>query len=73
MPADLKKPFSESCCDGGGCSDSKESTQPCGCDPGANYVSPYCVKHLLEQEMKEMGKEMLEKVRRLIEERKRDE
>lgn len=36
MPADLSKPFAESCCEGGTC-DSKLSTQPCGCDPGMDY------------------------------------
>lgn len=38
MPADLTKPFAESCCDGGACSSAKESAQSCGCDPGINWV-----------------------------------
>lgn len=45
MPADLNKPFDPSCCDGGECSTSKESAMPCGCDPGAKYISPFCEKH----------------------------
>ncbi len=42
MPADLSKPFAESCCDGGQCGLDDKSTQPCGCDKGANWV---CEQH----------------------------
>jgi hypothetical protein len=34
--------FNESCCDGGECSTSYESAQPCGCDKGANHL---CEQH----------------------------
>jgi len=37
--------FNESCCDGGICDVSGQSAQSCGCDPGANYVSPNCWIH----------------------------
>lgn len=37
-PADLTKPFNDSCCDGGACADSARSAQPCGCDAGAGWV-----------------------------------
>jgi hypothetical protein len=33
--------FNESCCDGGECSPTHESAQPCGCDPGAKWVCEY--------------------------------
>lgn len=36
--------FNESCCDGGATS-GYESAQPCGCDPGINYISPNCHIH----------------------------
>lgn len=52
MPANLKAPFGESCCDGGECSTSHESAQPCGCDKGANWV---CLVHQLEQKAKEIA------------------
>lgn len=42
MPADLTKPFSESCCDGGECSTSHESARPCGCDPSVGWI---CAEH----------------------------
>lgn len=45
MPADLTRPFAESCCDGGACSDERASAQPCGCDPGARY---FCQRHSLD-------------------------
>lgn len=44
MPADLTKPFSESCCDGGAMA-SDQSCQPCGCDKGAKHL---CERHLAE-------------------------
>ena len=50
MPADLKNPFGESCCDGGECSTIRESCQPCGCDKGANWT---CERHRVEQELQE--------------------
>lgn len=37
-PADLTKPFNESCCDGGECNLDKSSAQPCGCDPGMKHL-----------------------------------
>jgi hypothetical protein len=52
MPADLKKPFSESCCDGGAGS-CDMSAQYCGCDMGAKPKPWYCERHRLEREMKE--------------------
>ena len=45
MSANLKDPFGPSCCDGGSCPTTKQSAQPCGCDPGINYISPWCEKH----------------------------
>ena len=45
MPADLKNPFGESCCDGSACSTTRESARSCGCDPGANWV---CHRHQAE-------------------------
>ena len=45
MPADLSKPFSESCCDGG-TSQPHGSAESCGCDPGAGHV---CEWHLSGQ------------------------
>lgn len=41
MPANLEKPFAESCCDGGAVV-SLDSAQPCGCDPMAGWV---CEQH----------------------------
>ena len=41
MSANLNKPFSESCCDGG-CGPVYRSAEPCGCDPDANWV---CERH----------------------------
>lgn len=49
MPADLTKPFGESCCDGGACTNEK-SAQPCGCDKGANWI---CQRHQYENGLKE--------------------
>lgn len=49
MPADLAKPFGESCCDGGECSTNAMSAQSCGCDAGANWV---CQRHQYERLMK---------------------
>lgn len=37
MPANLNKPFAESCCDGGATTES-HSAQPCGCDSGAKWI-----------------------------------
>lgn len=53
MGANLKEPFGESCCDGGKCNIKKESAQPCGCDPGADWV---CAVHSdkLDQAFKEL-------------------
>ena len=42
MPAKLDNPFGESCCDGGECATEDMSTQPCGCDKGANWT---CERH----------------------------
>lgn len=47
MPADLTKPFSESCCDGGECSTNDMSAQSCGCDKGANWL---CQIHRIRAE-----------------------
>lgn len=44
MPADLTKPFNESCCDGGATS-GKESAQSCGCDLGLKPSPHYCERH----------------------------
>lgn len=44
MPADLKNPFNESCCDGGECTLNDMSAQSCGCDKGINY---FCETHKL--------------------------
>lgn len=48
MPANLSKPFAESCCDGGACSN-EMSAQSCGCDAGAKWV---CQRHQYERLMK---------------------
>ena len=45
MPADLTNPFGPSCCDGGECSIAL-STQPCGCDPGINWL---CSQHAFKE------------------------
>lgn len=37
--------FDPSCCDGGECGIDDRSTQPCGCDKGASYISPWCPIH----------------------------
>lgn len=50
MPANLKNPFGDSCCDGGECSIYHESARPCGCDPGAGWV---CQRHQLELAIEE--------------------
>ncbi len=50
MPADLTKPFSESCCDGGICDITKDSCQPCGCDPGCKPKPYVCARHQAEKE-----------------------
>jgi hypothetical protein len=47
MPADLKNPFGESCCDGGKCNIEHSSAQPCGCDAGADWL---CAVHAAEFE-----------------------
>jgi hypothetical protein len=49
-PADLTKPFSESCCDGGICYVNDMSCQPCGCDKGAHYT---CERHEIEKKLRE--------------------
>jgi hypothetical protein len=54
MPADLTKPFKESCCDGGECSVNEMSCQPCGCDKGANWM---CQWHQFEELLKEKENE----------------
>lgn len=41
MSANPEKPFDPSCCEGGGCSDNKQSAQPCGCDQGAEWVCEF--------------------------------
>lgn len=57
MPADLKAPFKESCCDGGVCSDNATSAQPCGCDPGLMknglVIGWICERHKAEYRLKE--------------------
>ena len=49
MPANLKKPFDPSCCDGGECAPSPMSAQNCGCDPGlvkdGKIVGYKCERH----------------------------
>lgn len=45
MPADLKRPFAESCCDGGACDTSGQSAQPCGCDMGCKPKPYFCERH----------------------------
>lgn len=45
MPADLTNPFGPSCCEAGECDIDDTSTQPCGCDNGANYM---CEEHKLK-------------------------
>jgi hypothetical protein len=54
MPANLKEPFSESCCDGGECAPTLESCQPCGCDPKAKWV---CQRHQIEAEAEKKWKD----------------
>lgn len=51
MPADLTKPFADSCCDGGECGVNDMSAQSCGCDKGAKWV---CDRHKYEQKIKEL-------------------
>lgn len=41
MSANLKEPFGPSCCDGGA-NTNTQSAQPCGCDPGAQWI---CQRH----------------------------
>ena len=41
MPADLKNPFGESCCDGGAASDDRLNALHCGCDPRIKYTCHY--------------------------------
>lgn len=53
MPADLTKPFSESCCDGGACNNDM-SAQSCGCDPGLKPKPWVCERHKLEAYIKEL-------------------
>lgn len=45
MPADLTNPFGPSCRDGGECTTTDKSALTCGCDPGINYIAPFCWKH----------------------------
>lgn len=58
MPADLTKPFSESCCDGGEHTLDDLSAQSCGCDKGlkknGKVVGYMCALHkaLLEEARK---------------------
>lgn len=59
MPADLNKPFGESCCDGGECSVNDMSAQSCGCDKGANWV---CVYHKMQATMKQAMDELQDKM-----------
>lgn len=55
MPADLKAPFKESCCDGGECNVNDNSCQPCGCDTGmrrnGKVVGYLCQFHREEAEL----------------------
>lgn len=44
--------FNESCCDGGATNPNDMSAQPCGCDPGANYISPHCKLHQIVKMVK---------------------
>ncbi len=53
MPANLAQPFSESCCDGGICSDNDMSASPCGCDPGEAHV---CERHMRDFTPQELMK-----------------
>lgn len=48
MAADLTKPFSESCCDGGACNNDM-SAQSCGCDEGASWM---CERHRKDKPIK---------------------
>lgn len=48
-PADLTRPFAESCCDGGECN--AESAQPCGCDPGLDWL---CARHAWQRDIREL-------------------
>lgn len=50
MSANLANPFGESCCDGGICDITAKSTQPCGCDPGADWL---CQRHKVLKEIEE--------------------
>lgn len=52
MPADLTKPFGESCCDGGECTINDISCQPCGCDRGAKWVCAFHQREALLAEAK---------------------
>lgn len=54
MPADLKNPFGESCCDGGSCNTEPLSTQYCGCDPGCKPKPYLCERHRYEAMIKEL-------------------
>lgn len=54
MPADLTKPFAESCCDGGKTYINDNSCQPCGCDAGAGWI---CQRHNDELTTLNMPKE----------------
>jgi hypothetical protein len=57
MPADLKAPFKESCCDGGECNIGSQSAQSCGCDPGIDWK---CDRHKYEAKIEELEERILE-------------
>lgn len=58
MPANLKAPFSESCCDGGAYANAN-SCQPCGCDPGADWLCGFHkVKKLMADELERLQSAM---------------
>lgn len=58
MPANLNNPFGESCCDGGECN-TRQSAQPCGCDPGCKPKPHICERHQMEAEIQRKMKELM--------------
>lgn len=49
MPANLKTPFADSCCDGGSTTLGTESCRPCGCDLGCKPKPYFCAEHRYQQ------------------------
>lgn len=59
MPADLKQPFAESCCDGGQSGLDDRSAQVCGCDKSAGWV---CERHRELKQILQDGRDAVARV-----------